>query len=100
LRDIRTYGGAVARDECRFHLALFLKEEGQPLDILALHVPLKLNLDLGATQKTDFLASQVLGRSDSHRLVHKEALIVIEDGRAKAQARVGCIDEIRRTRGK
>ena len=75
------------------------KEKGQPLDLLALHVTLQLGLDLGAAEETDFLAGKVLGRSDSHGLIHKKALVVIEDRPRKAKARVGCIDEIRRSCG-
>ncbi len=81
--------------ECRLHLPFFREGKGQPFDLLALHITLQLGLDLGTGKEADFLARQVPGRSDSHRLIYKKSLEIIVNGRREAEAPVGGIDEVR-----
>ena len=99
LRDVGGDGGAVAGDECRFHLAFFLKGKGQPFDLLALHVTCELVSISVPPRKQIFLPARSFGEAIPMVLFTKKALVVIEDGPRKAKARVGGIDEIGRSGG-
>src|SRR5271165_1499325 len=89
----------MKREKIDWLPSLFLEEKRQPIDLLALHIALKLDLDLGAAQEAHLFPGQVPGRPDAHGPVDQKALVVVEDGLAEAESGAGCVDVIGRPGG-
>jgi hypothetical protein len=85
LREVCGDSGAVAGDERGFHFALLLKGEGQPLDLLALHVALSWISSSVPPRKQIFLPA-------------RSSEVATQDGWGKPQAGIGGITPPERTK--